>query len=222
MYDFFTVGDRTNDYKIPFPKECPMCNHKIIVRETFKTVLVGTTVQAVYLCPNSECVSLFIGYYLLNQEHKIGEIFGLLPRKPKFDMFDEIIERISPTFISIYNEAFEAHNSGLLQIAGPGYRKALEFLIKDYAKHITPDQLNKETKYKGIEKANLNDVINQYINDTRVKSIAKRALWIGNDETHYLRKWEKHSIDDLIRLIKLTIYWIEAEETSKDYEDEMP
>jgi hypothetical protein len=38
--------------------------------------------------------------------------------------------------------------------------------------------------------------------------MAQRAVWLGNDETHYERRWEDKDIDDLKRLITLTVNWI--------------
>ena len=52
--------------------------------------------------------------------------------------------------------------------------------------------------------------------------MAKRAAWLGNDETHYLRKWEGKDLDELKRLIELTIRWIEMVELSDGYIEEMP
>ena len=37
-------------------------------------------------------------------------------------------------FLTIYNQSLSAEDNNLDQIAGIGYRKALEFLIKDYLK----------------------------------------------------------------------------------------
>ena len=45
----------------------------------------------------------------------------------------------------------------------------------------------------------------------------KRAVWLGNDETHYVRKWEDKDISDLKRLIKLTVNWIENNLLTQDY-----
>ena len=41
-----------------------------------------------------------------------------------------------------------------------------------------------------------------------VKSCAQRATWLGNDETHYVRKWENKNINDLKLLIRLTCNWV--------------
>ncbi len=102
------------------------------------------------------------------------------------------------------------------RIAGPGYRKAFEFLIKDYAKSLTPD------KEKDIEKKFSGVVVSEYIQDARIQAVAKRCLWLGNDETHYLRRWTDHDVGDLVTLIKLTANWIEIEHLSKSYVEQMP
>ena len=64
--------------------------------------------------------------------------------------------------------------------------------------------------------------INDYVNDTRIKSVAKRAVWLGNDETHYIRKWEGKNLEDMKKLIDLTVHWIEMEKLTESFEDDMP
>jgi len=102
------------------------------------------------------------------------------------------------------------------QITGVGYRKALEFLIKDYAIKNNPSE------EKSIKKTPLMQVINKHIGDTNIKNVAKRAVWLGNDETHYIRVWEDKDLSFLKQLIDLTIHWIEAEELTKTMMEEMP
>ena len=55
-----------------------------------------------------------------------------------------------------------------------------------------------------------------------VKTCAKRAAWLGNDETHFVRKWEGKDIEDLKTLIQLTINWIQSDILTRDYEEKMP
>lgn len=98
--------------------------------------------------------------------------------------FSNTITEISPSFDKIYNEAYKAEQQDLEEICGVGYRKALEFLIKDYL--ISKGEENEET----IKNAPLGQCIQNYVNDDRIKKVAKRAAWLGNDETHYVRKWE--------------------------------
>lgn len=145
------------------------------------------------------------------------ELQALKPINIADEEFPEAIQKISPTFISIYKEAVESRERRLFQIAGPGFRKAFEFLIKDYAKHLAPGD-----KHKNIEESFSGKVVDEYIRNPRIQAVAKRALWLGNDETHYLRKWEKHDIEDLITLIKLTVNWVEIEQLSKSYVEDMP
>ena len=92
----------------------------------------------------------------------------------------------------------------------------MEFLIKDYAIH------NKPTEKEKIEKKLLGPCIADYVDDNRIKTVAKRAVWLGNDETHYVRKWEGKNLEDLKKLIELTVHWIEMEYLTKSFETEMP
>jgi len=95
-------------------------------------------------------------------------------------------------------------------------RKAFEFLIKDYAKSLKPEDSER------IEKLFSGNVVKEFITDPRIQAVSKRALWLGNDETHYLKKWDQHNINDLITLIKLAINWVEIERLSNDFIEEMP
>ena len=56
----------------------------------------------------------------------------------------------------------------------------------------------------------------------KVKQVAARAVWLGNDETHYLRKWEGKDLQDLKKLIALTVHWIEMEELTEAVMKDMP
>jgi len=42
------------------------------------------------------------------------------------------------------------------------------------------------------------------------------------DGTHYVRKWEGKDIEDLKRLIQLTMNWIQSDFLTRDYEEKMP
>lgn len=55
------------------------------------------------------------------------------PISPSCKEFDSEIQEISPSFVKIYNQALAAEELNLSEIAGMGYRKSLEFLIKDFA-----------------------------------------------------------------------------------------
>ena len=128
----------------------------------------------------------------------------------------EGIERISPSFVEIYRQATMAEQLNLNELNGIGYRKAIEFLVKDYlcAKH--------EEQADEIKGKPLGACINDYFEDSRIQACAKRAVWLGNDETHYYRQWEDKGIDDLKTLIKLTLHWLSMELLTEKYETDMP
>lgn len=203
---------------VEIPTECPICHRLIVISgpETWNNS-VDNLFESIYQCTNPDCERLFLCFYSIDSVGNT-KITRLFPTYPKEKELPEVIKNISPQFIEIYLQAQEAKDNGLAQICGPGFRKAFEFLIKDYAKSKEPD----EAKQKAIENTLAGNVVNQYIDDKRIQSVAKRALWIGNDETHYLRKWETKDIDDLIALIQLTIHWIEIEHLSSKYTSEMP
>lgn len=137
------------------------------------------------------------------------------PVAPKTADFSEEISNLSPTFVAIYNQALAADSESLDHLVGIGLRKALEFLIKDFAVDQNPD------KEESIRKMTLANCIKTYANDPNIQSCATRAAWLGNDETHYTRKWIDKDINDLRLLIRLTVNWIENVLLTAKYSQEM-
>lgn len=200
-----------------WPDKCPHC-HRSITPISLYAYYSQNTMEILMACPDSKCGKSFIAYYHANNAYadvahfKYLTSFGtLIPAQ-----FKDSISNVSPLFCAIYNEAFSAEQMRLFEICGVGYRKSLEFLIKDYAKILYPD------KKENIETASLGNVIENFVNDPKIKSVAKRAVWLGNDETHYVRKWEEKDLTDLKKLIDLTVHWIEMETLTKQLESEMP
>lgn len=116
--------------------------------------------------------------------------------------FDNNITTMSPQFDKIYNQALAAETSGLDEIAGLGYRKALEFLVKDFAIHQHPSEA------EDIKKQMLSPCIKKYIDNPQIKTLVERSTWIGNDEAHYIRKQEDRDVNDMKAFIKATVYFI--------------
>ena len=197
------------------PDRCPHCHRSIrpILGYGF---FIEKDWQVFMNCPNKECRQSFIGYYKATSTsmgyyvHKTS--VGILQTR----QFPTSITDTSKSFVKIYNEAYSAEQQGLLEICGIGYRKSLEFLIKDYSIFKHAD------KQEEIERRPLMQCINQYVTDERLKKVAQRATWLGNDETHYVRKWEGKKLEDLKKLIDLTLYWIESEILTESFEVDMP
>lgn len=147
------------------------------------------------------------------ENFKLDELY---PRTPQKSTFSEEIKSVSPAFIEIFDQALAAEAANLDQIAGIGFRKALEFLIKDFVIHRNGGEA------ESVKSKLLGKVIKDYIEDPQLKTTAQRATWLGNDETHYVRKWEDRDIDDLKLLIRLSVNWIENILLTERYMKEMP
>jgi hypothetical protein len=202
------------------PDHCPICHSKVapVLRYGRSgTFRYKASVEMVYTCPNYECNEFFIAYYgVIDGQQGYMSLINARPIEPIALTFDDSIKQISPNFCGIYEEAHKAEEFGLTQICGVGYRKSLEFLIKDYLIVKRPDDK------ASIEAIMLGTCINNYVSDPRVKEVARRATWLGNDETHYQRRWMDKDLTDLKTMIKLVVHWIDAEHLTDEALKSMP
>lgn len=132
---------------------------------------------------------------------------------------DARIKDVSPKFQRIYRQALTAESMGLDEIAGMGHRKALEFLLRDYAKDTYSD------KADSIDRTNsIGSVIHNFLAEEHPKLAiaAERAAWLGNDETHYRRDWQDKDLQDLKTLLALVISEVESQLLLRDLPEEMP
>ncbi|ANB85681.1 hypothetical protein A6R78_17425 [Bacillus velezensis] len=67
----------------------------------------------------------------------------------------------------------------------------------------------------------LQQCLKKFITDPKIKAMAERAIWLGNDETHYVRKWKSKDLKDLKNLIELTVYFISITFKVSKYSEEM-
>ncbi len=132
-----------------------------------------------------------------------------LKQIPKFKglkvKFSDPVNLISPKFVSIYNQAQTAEDDGLDEIAGPGFGKALEFLVKDYLIKKLPKEVEE------IKKLTLHDCIEVKVDNPKIKKLSAKAKLIRNDEMHYERKYVDQDLKDLKNLINATCSWIDLE-----------
>ena len=141
---------------------------------------------------------------------KPGDEFILRNTAPNLGEGPELREEIttlSQNFAKIYSEAYIAEEMGLHQIAGVGYRKSLEFLIKDFCIYKNNE---KETE---IKNGFLGNCIEEFVDDRNIKESAKRATWLANHTT----QWEDKNIKQLEILIQLTMTWIRSNILTEKY-----
>ncbi|RMM80053.1 putative phage protein [Pseudomonas syringae pv. maculicola] len=123
------------------PDFCPICH--VGIEPKFVTGLTCSDhdeVNILFTCPKLICKKMFIATYQNDQFRNIYNIKSLLPRTPKTASMAQEVAEISPQFEEIYNQAFQAEAYGLGEVAGVGYRKSLEYLIKDYCTAQYPDK----------------------------------------------------------------------------------
>jgi len=196
------------------PNECPYC-HKSIDPKLITHNESRDKLEIIFQCPNLDCNRALIGRYI-NTHGQSFDLSGVNIGEIQEINFSEHINNLSPSFVKIYNQAHFAEQHNLMEICGVGYRKALEFLIKDYL------ILKNPSNEGSIKNKSLGKCISDDVDDSRVKKVAKRAVWLGNDETHYVRKWEGKNLQDLKKLISLTIHWIEMDYLTEEVEEDMP
>ena len=219
-------GDHNIEVVYDAIEKCPKCN-KALAPEKLHSVIVekddGGYLYVSDFC--SACKSVIVTEYVLNLEkNEFGVVIECesmmktisAPSNFQKEEFDEEIEKISPQFVKIYNQALQAEKIGLDEIAGLGYRKSVEFLIKDYAMHKNPD---KEIEIKNTW---MKVCIDKYIDDKKIKTLAERSDWIGNDEAHYVRKQEDRDIKDMKKFIKAMVYFIGMTLITDDAESMKP
>ena len=214
------------DLNIPIPSSCPCCN-KTLAMNLLPVISVNNlnkidnelednkcTVLSVYRC--SDCNQLFAIWSkgLISEEESIektgdGEKIAIYPFNNAGVGFSKDINSLSPTFVEIYHQAEQAEQIGLNDICGMGYRKALEFLVDAYVRYKNPDKTIDGTLA-------LSTKIENYISDDRIKELAKKAAWIGNDAAHIIKKHPDRDIKDIKRFIRAIVAMIDCDYACED------
>lgn len=220
LEDMSSGMDSYNGYcrklKLNHINECPICN-KNILPNMICDLILDEKLYLIFSCPS--CEEIFMAFYKLGRDRKTGDnrfkLEEIFPKMVVSSEFEKEICDISPMFVEVYNQSRQAEIYNLNEISGMGYRKALEYLIKDY---IIKNNSEKEEEVKAEL---LGNCIKNMVDNPKIKKMAKGAAWLGNDETHYIRRWEDKDIEDLKALINITVYWIMYELKTKEYEEIM-
>jgi hypothetical protein len=219
------VNQNTSNRNINvIPNECPICHVTITPSQISAGYAVGKWIEMYFRCANVNCQRAFIAIYDaaggLNQFGVAGQydLRATMPITPTAPAFPIEITTVSPSFVKLFTQAQAAEEHGLDEIAGPGFRKALEFLIKDYAISIAsaPEDIAQ------IRNLPLQSVITNYLGEGRLNVVSSRAAWLGNDETHYERRWVGKDLSDLKKLISATVYFLSMEKLVEDLLRDMP
>ncbi len=213
-----TREKNTQTFYIDPPSICPHCGFAIVPMILTSHFLDLTNskrkennyyrIFVEYLCP--KCLKIAVSEYhyggdLIDANYESTFLNATYPILHNKAEHSEEICKLSPKYEKIYNEAHYAEEKGLTEICGMGYRKALEFLIKDYAIKLNPD------KSEDIKSKPLAQCIKEFIDNKRIKSLATASAWIGNDETHYVRKHDDYDLASLKAFINSMESYINSE-----------
>lgn len=206
------------DFLVEQITQCPRCNTAIapIYRGgSFKRYFYNhetvARIEFYLFCPH--CEHSFIGTYFANcksGKYSYADIKAVEPLVPAKQAFNNNIKNLSPQFVEIYNQSLAAESYGLNEIAGLGYRKALEFLVKDFSVRFNPSDA--ET----IKSMPLSSCVHKYINDDSIKSLVEKATWLGNDEAHYVRKHSDRDTNDMKTFITASVHLFSLKLTVED------
>ncbi|HYV92653.1 MAG TPA: hypothetical protein VE978_12735 [Chitinophagales bacterium] len=208
------------------PNVCPHCHVVNAPNNIWKIFSHDTDDTPVFIfawtCSNQECKKVFISLHRLYAERFIfARFLNGLPKGPIWPKPISDLKNGNPQdssnpettrFIKTYLQSLVSENSGLDELAGMGYRKAIEYLVKDWAIQGNPTDKDK------IEALWLGQVISSYY-DGDLKDILERATWLGNDQAHYNRVFEEYDVSHLKELIDLIMVELDRQYKKKHYID---
>lgn len=195
---------------------CPCCGTTLFPKNLYSVCIdhdeeEENVIYILNYCNN--CSECFISKHLYDESTGFGYVFDSnAPVKTVSCNFSDSIKNLSPDFVSIYQQASIADSLGLNLISGISYRKSFEFLVKDYAIHKNPHSSGT------ISSSPLMFCIKNYINDSRLVSLACASTWIGNDETHYTRKHPDYGTEQMKAFIHAFVTFIDAELSCEEAE----
>lgn len=144
------------------------------------------------------------------------EVVESFPRlKEDISNVPEYVVKNFPDFMKIYEQAQEAEKNELDQLAGMGYRKAVEFLITDYLIKHPVEGVEKE--WLENPKTSLSSKISK-LENVRIQKLAKAISYLGNDETHYTRRHPEYGVDKLKAFIRVFLSDLENDLIYKEVE----
>ena len=193
-YYFSTIAKTV---AIQIPQTCPWCG---IGNNPTNTEAGKIETQEGYIFSKK--------YHMTNQEYlrqadKTTMVL-VYPNKVTIDI-DHLFIEYAPRFVEFYSEAIEAEESGLENIAGTGYRSAVECLIKDYALAFELDT----KEYLSDPKLTFNNAIDRYVkDDDLLKGALHFIRTVGNDYTHWNKSTSislpvlKNYVDIIVQIFK--------------------
>lgn len=197
------------EFSIVVPTLCPYCGFSVLptyrqgVTASYGGKWLVLSVFDVQCCnKNFFTTHVTTNTYATNAYHT--DFLCSYPNMIAKNLPDAVTE-LSPRFVSLYNQSYTAECNGHIELAGSGYRNAIEVLIKDYAiktQGKTVNEVGKKPLAKSIE---------EYLPTISLKNCADMIRFLGNDYTHYVSKYEGIEFEQLKRYLEFFVYAIDAD-----------
>lgn len=232
LYEYMGRNVQLPSKKLPIllPDKCPCCG-KVLSTEILPIRAVNNitdneqkecTVISIYRCTscnelftviNTVKTKLVFDDEKFDTDNAISEPVGIYPFEMENVEFDEDISDLSSSFVEVYKQAERAEHDGLNLICGMAYRRALEFLVRDYCVDKFPEKVSE------IDTKSLSEKIKNYItDDSDIKTLAEKATWLGNDQTHVINKHPDRDVNDIKQFIQMIVAKIKIKMVVADAE----
>jgi len=195
-----TLNNTILDSDIPI--NCPYCNAYVeplptdLKAQNFNDFFLYTIIFRVNCCKKD-----FFSAYRKNKSNNEAVLLVTYPPTTAEKIPDPLKE-ISPRFDSLFTQASTAESMGFTELAGSGYRNALEVLIKDYAINelgVPEEEASRKKLY---------DAIGAYVPSVAITA-ADVIRVLGNDYTHFQRKYDDIDFQVMKRYLHILIQAIE-------------
>lgn len=187
-YHLSNISSSYVNFSIPI--ECPHCNAFVQPRIIdHRRLTFSNQEDLLIIIYKGDCCNIpFYATYSYNKDNT--KILDIYPHQKPTKLPERIVE-LSPRFVDLYEQSYTAEQNGHIELAGSGYRNAIEILIKDFA----IKRLDKpESEVCGMK---LYDTIGTYLKEISIDTSAADVIRVlGNDYTHYQRKYD--SIDFVV------------------------
>lgn len=157
------------------------------------------------LAATCQCTSCRKTFFFMCEYEQSSSYKPILYPEISFVPYEnQTLSAISERFIDMYNQALQCEFVGNIELAAIGYRSALEILIKDFA----INELSQDPS--DVSKKKLCAAIGEYLNQPDLVKTADVIRILGNDYTHYERKYPEHDFTLLKGYMEIFLKQIEV------------
>ena len=202
------LSTTSTGYILPVPCICPHCGVVMVPAEIVRTSVTRPKTYYIFVLRTNCCDNHFLALYTHDNGTRRFTYLAHYPNQVPLVLPDSL--SFSQRFVDLYAQAHTAELNGHIELAGSGYRNALEVLVKDYAiKYLQESESEVSQMFLG-------SAIEKYMPGVSLKNSADIVRLLGNDCTHYQRKYTELGFEVLKRYMQIFINYVDAEIVSRE------